>query len=81
VGGSLDMDRDPIGPGFGEQRDHFGRIVHHEVYVERQRRGLLQGGDQSRPNVSIGTKWPSMTSIWMRSAPASPRSGRLRRGG
>ena len=59
----LGVDRDDVGAGGGEKRDEWTSKGKGECG--------LSAPTTPGPIVMLGTKCPSMTSIWIRSAPAS----------
>ncbi len=68
----LGVDGDDVGAGLGEGGEKRIGRRDHQVDVERLRRAwrgcaATTGG----PKVMLGTKWPSMTSTWIQSAPAA----------
>ena len=74
-GARLHVHRDRVGAGVGERVDVALGVLDHEVDVEgaaalvdRRRDARVTTGG---PIVMLGTKWPSMTSTWIRRAPAS----------
>ena len=68
----LDVERDRVAAGVDVLVQVAARLADHQVGVERQLGPRPEALDRSSaPNVRFGTKWPSMTSRWIRSAPAS----------
>ena len=47
-GVASDVNRNPVGAGFDEHGNHFGRVVDHEMDVEGEGGDFFQGGDQGR---------------------------------
>ncbi len=81
----LDVERDRVAAGVEELVDVAAGLADHQVGVERAARSAAGGAlIVFGPKVRFGTKWPSMTSRWIRSAPAvldAPDGvGQVRRG-
>ena len=70
----LGMDGDDVGAGFSERLEEAstGEIIRwtSNGFFVCGRSALTTAG----PMVMLGTKWPSMTSTWMQSAPAFHRA-------
>ena len=67
----LDVDGDEVGAGFGEGFQIRIARRDHQVDVERLFGVPRSDFTTSGPKVMLGTKWPSMTSTWIQSAPAA----------
>ena len=70
----LDVHDAAVGAGIGEVFEQDGRVVDHQVAVEEEVGVLAQRTPPRGPMVRFGTKWPSITSTWSRSAASATRS-------
>ena len=67
----FDVDRDRIRAGFDETRHVMIGMLDHEMNIERKLVCLRTVATMRGPNEMLSTKWPSMMSRWIQSAPAS----------
>ena len=66
--------RNEFGPGLHELFDEEIRIENHQMRLQWQARHLRSELMMGAPMERLGTKCPSITSIWIRSAPARSAS-------
>ena len=70
-GARFDMHGDDVGAGLGEGFEIRIARRDHQMHIERLL-GVRAGGfdDVRADGKYFGTRWPSMTSTWIQSAPA-----------